>query len=86
MKEWELPTPWNGPYQATIDRTGYVWSGAMLSDRIHRLDPKTGEIIEYLLPRETNVRRVFVQNSTKTPTFWVGNDHGASIIKLEPQD
>jgi len=32
------------------------------------------------------VRRVFVQNSTKTPTFWVGNDHGASIIKLEPQD
>ncbi len=86
MKEWELPTPWNGPYQATIDRTGHVWSGAMLSDRIHRLDPKTGEIVEYLLPRETNVRRVFVQNSTKTPTFWVGNDHGASIIKLEPLD
>jgi len=86
IKEWELPTPWNGPYQATVDRTGHVWSGAMLSDRIHRLDPKSGEIVEYLLPRETNVRRVFVQNATKTPTFWVGNDHGASIIKLEPQD
>ena len=86
MHEWELPTPWNGPYMAVTDRTGHVWSGGMLGDRIHRLDPKTGEIIEYLLPRETNVRRVFVQNSTRTPTFWVGNDHGASIIKLEPLD
>ncbi|HVY33142.1 MAG TPA: carboxypeptidase regulatory-like domain-containing protein [Caulobacteraceae bacterium] len=86
IKEWLLPTTWNGPYMATPDRTGHVWSGAMLSDRIHRLDPKTGEIVEYLLPRETNVRRVFVQNATPTPTFWVGNDHGASIIKLEPQD
>jgi len=86
MHEWELPTPWNGPYMAVTDRTGHVWSGGMLGDRIHRLDPKTGEIVEYLLPRETNVRRVFVQNSTRTPTFWVGNDHGASIIKLEPLD
>jgi hypothetical protein len=27
-----------------------------------------------------------VDNSTTPVTFWVGNDHGASIIKLEPQD
>ena len=48
------------------------------------LDPKTGEFIEYLLPRFTNVRRVFVDNSTTPVTFWVGNNHGASIVKLEP--
>jgi virginiamycin B lyase len=41
---------------------------------------------DYLLPRSTNIRRVFVDNSTTPVTFWVGNDHGASIIKLEPLD
>jgi hypothetical protein len=27
---------------------------------------------------------VFVDNSTTPVTFWVGNNHGASIVKLEP--
>jgi streptogramin lyase len=58
----------------------------MLNDRITRLDPKTGQMTDYLLPRETNIRRVFVDNSTTPVTFWVGNDHGATIIKLEPLD
>jgi virginiamycin B lyase len=58
----------------------------MLSDRVSRLDPKTGEFVEYLLPRTTNIRRVFVDNSTNPVTFWVGNNHGASIIKVEPLD
>ena len=56
------------------------------SDRILRMDPETGKSVEYLLPRQTNVRRVFVDNSTKPVTFWVGSNHGASIIKLEPLD
>ncbi|MES1256215.1 MAG: carboxypeptidase regulatory-like domain-containing protein [Acidobacteriota bacterium] len=86
FKEWKLPTPWGGPYQAVPDKTGDVWAGSMLSDRIVRLDPKTGATTEYLLPRETNVRRIFVDDSTTPVTFWVGNDHGASIVKLEPLD
>ena len=56
----------------------------MLNDRILRLDTKTGQAIEYLLPKSTNVRRVFVDNSTTPVTFWVGSNHGASIVKLEP--
>ena len=60
----------------------YSW----YSDRIVRLNPTTGQFVEYLLPRATNVRRVFVDNSTTPVTFWVGNNHGASIIKLEPLD
>jgi streptogramin lyase len=58
----------------------------MLSDRVTRLDPKTGEFVEYLMPRNTNIRRVFVDNSTNPVTFWVGNNHGASIVKVEPLD
>ena len=58
----------------------------MLNDRVLRLDTKTGVFTEYLLPRQTNIRRVFVDNSTTPPTFWVGNNHGAAVIKLEPVD
>lgn len=30
--------------------------------------------------------QVFVDNSTNPVTFWVGNNEGASIVKLEPLD
>jgi streptogramin lyase len=86
FKEWAPPTPGAWPYDVTVDRNGEAWSGGEYNDRILRLNPSTGEFIEYLLPRQTNVRRVFVDNSTTPVTFWVGNNHGASIVKLEPLD
>jgi len=86
FQEWLAPTPGAWPYDVTLDRNGDVWSGGEYNDRILRLDPATGQFIEYLLPRQTNVRRVFVDNATTAVTFWVGSNHGASIVKLEPLD
>jgi virginiamycin B lyase len=86
FQEWEAPTPWSAPYDVALDKNGEAWTGSMLSDRILRLDTKTGQFTEYLLPKSTNIRRVFVDNSTTPVTFWVGSNHGASIIKLEPLD
>jgi virginiamycin B lyase len=86
FQEWEAPTAWSAPYDIALDRNGEAWSGSMLSDHILRLDPKTGRFVEYLLPRPTNIRRVFVDNSATPVAFWVGSNHGASIIKLEPLD
>ena len=86
FQEWAAPTPGTWPYDVTSDKDGNVWSGGEFTDRILRLDPKTGLFVEYLLPRPTNVRRVFVDNRTTPPTFWVGSNHDASIVKLEPLD
>jgi virginiamycin B lyase len=86
FQEWTPPTPWAQPYDVVADKNGEAWAGSMFTDRITRLDPKSGQMTDYLLPRSTNIRRVFVDNSTTPVTFWVGNDHGASIIKLEPLD
>jgi virginiamycin B lyase len=82
--EWEVPSPFSGPYDAVLDKNGYVWTGGMTTDRVTRLNPKTGEMVEYLLPRRTNIRRVEVDNSANPIAFWVGDDHGSSILKLEP--
>ena len=83
---WRLPTPWSAPYDAVPDRNDDVWTGSVMSDRVARLNPQTSHLVEYLLPRETNIRRVFIDNSTTPVTFWVGSNHGASIVKLEPLD
>ena len=32
----------------------------------------------------TNVRRVNVDNGSNPPVFWVGNNLGASLIRVEP--
>lgn len=86
FREFPLPDPWTSPYDAALDKEGKVWSATMSSDRVQRLDPATGKVIEYLLPRQTNIRRIFIDNSTRHPTFWAGNNHHAAIIKLELTD
>jgi virginiamycin B lyase len=86
FSEWALPTPFTQPYDVTFDRNGELWTGGMTTDRVVRLDPKTGQGIEYPLARDTNMRHMFVDNTTSPVTFWVGSNHGASIVKVEPQD
>jgi len=82
--EYAMPTPWTNPYDAVLDNAGFAWTGGMSNDRIVRVNTKTGEVTDYLLPSTTNVRRVNVDNSTNPPTFWVGNNLGAAIVKVEP--
>jgi len=83
-REWAMPFPWSNPYDAISDKKGYVWTGGMTNDYVARLNAKTDEFTQYLLPRMTNIRRVTVDNTTNPPTFWIGNNLGASIIKIEP--
>jgi virginiamycin B lyase len=86
IKEWPLPTPWSAPYDVVSTKSGEVWTGSMLTDRVSRLDTATGQVVDYLLPRTTNIRRVFVDDSAGRPVLWVGSNHGASIVKVEPLD
>ena len=84
FKEWQIPPKWSSPYDVVVDKNGEAWTGSMLSDQVTRLDPASGATVNYLLPRSTNIRRVFVDNSTNPVSFWAGNNHGASIVKVEP--
>jgi streptogramin lyase len=86
FREWKLTTQWASPYDVILDKNENAWTGSMITDQVTRLDTKTGEMVDYLLPRSTNIRRVFVDNTTTPVSFWVGSNHGASIIKVEPVD
>jgi virginiamycin B lyase len=85
IKEYQLPTKWGAPYDVVPNKdASQVWTGSMLNDRVARLDTESGQFIEYLLPRPTNIRRVFVQQTGPKAALWIGSNHNASIIKVEP--
>ena len=86
ITEYRKPLTWESPYDAVADKRGEVWEVNESSDRIGRLDPKSGTWVNYPLPRYSNLRRVFVDDSGAHPVVWTGNDHAASVIKLEPLD
>ena len=86
MKEYKISAPWGSPYDVVATKTGEVWSGNMANDMVTRYDTKSGSEVDYLLPRETNIRRVYVDERGKLPVMWVGSNHGGSVVKVEPLD
>ena len=87
IKEWQLTIPWSQPYDVVASKGGAeAWTGSMLTDYVSRLDTRSGEVVDYLLPRNTNIRRVFVEEAGDKQALWVGSNHGGSIVKVEPLD
>jgi streptogramin lyase len=83
--EYPLP-PHTYPYRSAVDKNGEIWTGGMHTDRAVRFDPSTGQTIEYPLPRTTNIRSVWMDDTTTPVTFWTGSNHGAALVKVEPLD
>ncbi len=86
IKEFKISAPWGSPYDVVATKSGEVWSGNMADDMAIRLDTNSGAEVDYLLPHPTNIRRVFVDERGPRPVMWVGNNHGASVVKVEPLD
>ena len=84
ITEWKVPTEWSRPYDAQFDDKVYVWAAGMDNDFAVRLNPQSGEFTEYLLPHETNVRNVAVEKSGSLSSLWLGDQHGATIVHVEP--
>jgi streptogramin lyase len=83
--EYSLPA-YTYPYRANFDKNGDIWASTMSTDRVVRLDPKTGQTVQYLMPSDTNMRTVFLDNSTTPVTFWVGSNHDHRLVRVEPLD
>jgi streptogramin lyase len=86
VQEWTVPIPFYLPYDVMADKYGEAWVVSEFTDSVLRFDSKSGRFTNYLMPRETNMRRAFVDDSGPQIKFWVGNTHRAGIIKVEPLD
>ena len=51
--EYSLPD-YTFPYRANFHKNGELWASTMSTDRVVRLDPKTGNTVQYLMPSDTN--------------------------------
>ena len=82
---WTMPIAYTRPYDAQYDDKAYVWAGGMDSDLIIRLNPETGKLNQYLLPHKTNIRHVEVWKGgpNELSSFWVGDQHGATLTHIE---
>ena len=78
------PNPRYFPYSVAIDKNDDLWATTEFADSTLGLDTRTGEFIGYPMPRFTNGRRTWVDNKATPVTLWVGGNHSASVVKVEP--
>jgi virginiamycin B lyase len=51
--EYDMPAPSRMPFSAAPDKNGYLWIPDFgVANKITRLDPKTGEMVDYPVPNE----------------------------------
>ena len=85
FQEWPAPRKYTTPYAVSApDKNGYVYATSNMSERLMRLDPKTGEIVEYQMPTEFDSKKIAYDPTTSRTTLWMCNTRTARMMKVEP--
>ena len=85
FQEWPMLRKYTTPYAVSApDRNGYVYATSNMSERLMRLDPKTGEIVEYQIPTEFDSKKITYDPTTSRLTLWMVNTRTARMMKVEP--
>ena len=86
FREWPAPQ-YSTPYAASIpDRNGYVYATSNMAERVFRLDPATGEVIQYQIPTEFDSKEIIQVPTPGRTTFWMANTRTARLTRVEPLD
>jgi len=87
FQEWPMLRKYTTPYAVSApDRNGYVYATSNMAERLMRLDPKTGEIVEYQIPTEFDSKKITYDPTTSRLTLWMVNTRTARMMKVEPLD
>ena len=90
FSEWKVPLKYTTPYTATVpDARGYVYAPSNTSERLLRLDPKTGEVIEYPMPGgpgNFDTKKISFDPTTTRTVILFANTRNAQIMRVEPLD
>jgi streptogramin lyase len=87
ITEFDTGIKWSGPYTASIpDAKGRIYSPGGAADRVFQLDPKTGEVVAFLMPtRDFDSKQLSIDPINKK-IVWLANVRNARIVKIEPLD
>ncbi|MBM3778069.1 MAG: hydrolase [Acidimicrobiia bacterium] len=83
ITEFPFSTKYMSAYAAAPAPDGDVWASSTGSDRVVRINPQTGEMLEYLMPVYYDARTVRVDRSAPTTTVWLPNKNLSQLIRIE---
>lgn len=84
ITEFPYPRKYQSPYSVITDKNGEAWGSSNGSDRLIRINPKTGETTEYLMPVYYDARKVEVDRSASNTTIWLPNKNLSELVRVEP--
>jgi virginiamycin B lyase len=82
IREWQVPTPGSRPHDPLAARDGSIWYTGQLSNKLGRVDPKTGQIREYPVKPQTAPHGLVEDRDGK---IWFTGNHTGVIGKLDPK-
>jgi virginiamycin B lyase len=82
FQEWTVPTPGSRPHDPLVASDGAIWYTGQMADKLGRLDPATGAIKEYQLPKRSGPHGLV---EDRAGNIWYTANFGAAIGKLDPK-
>jgi virginiamycin B lyase len=82
IKEWPVETPGSRPHDPLAAHDGSLWYTGQLSNKLGRLDPKTGQIKEYPVNAQTGPHGL---KEDKDGNIWFTGNFSSVMGKLDPK-
>lgn len=82
IKLWDVPTLGSRPHDPLATKDGAIWWSGQLSNKLGRLDPKTGAVREYTLKTKHSGPHGLTED--KDGNIWFTGNVGQFIGKLDP--
>jgi virginiamycin B lyase len=83
IKVWPVPTPGSRPHDPLASRDGAIWWTGQLSNRLGRLDPKTGVMKEFVLKSPHTGPHGLTED--KDGNIWFTGNNASLIGRLDPK-
>lgn len=83
IREWQVPIPGSRPHDPLATRDGAIWYTGQMTNRLGRVDPRTGAAKEYPLKTPQTGPHGLVEDKDGN-IFFTGNNQGL-IGKLDPK-
>ena len=83
IKEWQVPIPGSRPHDPLAARDGAIWYTGQMTNRLGRVDPKSGQVKEYPLKTPLAAPHGLVED--KGGNIWFTGNNIAIVGKLDPK-
>jgi len=83
IREWQVPIPGSRPHDPLATRDGAIWYTGQMTNRLGRVDPKSGQIREYPLKTPLTAPHGLVED--KSGNIWYTGNNQALVGKLDPK-